>query len=104
VARVTPLLVALVLAATAGAQGVIIDHTTTDHTQIPQSYITLAKGNLRVGYGHTSHGSQLITGLDGLKAHYGAGSVWNYPYSSWGLQAGVFMNDYWGNALAPWAT
>ncbi|MGV8040659.1 MAG: S-layer homology domain-containing protein [Thermoanaerobaculaceae bacterium] len=92
----TPLLLAV--AVSAAAQPIIIDHTCTDHLAIPESYITLAKQNLRVGYGHTSHGSQLVTGLDALETHYGAGSVWEYPYAYWGLHAGVFMNDYWGNA------
>ncbi|HPW55016.1 MAG TPA: S-layer homology domain-containing protein [Thermoanaerobaculaceae bacterium] len=93
---ITPLL--LTVAAAAAAQPIIIDHTCADHTVIPEAYITLAKQNLRVGYGHTSHGSQLVTGLNALKAHYGSASVWAYPYSSWGLSPGVFMNDYWGNA------
>jgi len=41
---------------------IIIDHTTVDISRIPAGYITLAKNQLRVSYGHTSHGSQLITG------------------------------------------
>ncbi len=41
---------------------IIIDHTTVDITKIPQTYIDLAKNQLRVSYGHTSHGSQLIDG------------------------------------------
>jgi len=94
---ITPLV--LTLAATAAAQPIVIDHTCTDHTRIPPAYITAAQQNLRVGYGHTSHGSQLVTGLDAHASHYGAGSVWVYPSSSWGLQPGVFMNDYWGNAF-----
>jgi hypothetical protein len=94
---ITPLV--LTLAATAAAQPIVIDHTCTDHTRIPPAYITAAKQSLRIGYGHTSHGSQLVTGLDAHASYYGAGSVWVYPSSSWGLQPGVFMNDYWGNAF-----
>jgi hypothetical protein len=89
----------LTLAATAAAQPIVIDHTCTDHTRIPPAYVTAAKQTLRVGYGHTSHGSQLVTGLDAHAAFCGAGSVWAYPSSSWGLQPGVFLNDYWGNAF-----
>ncbi len=44
----------------------IIDHTCTDITAIPESAILEAKAELRIGYGHTSHGSQLTTGMDGL--------------------------------------
>ncbi|MFO7619304.1 MAG: hypothetical protein R6W91_06600 [Thermoplasmata archaeon] len=44
----------------------LIDHTCTDIHQIPESAILEAKSDLHIGYGHTSHGSQLITGMDGL--------------------------------------
>ena len=47
-------------------QGTIIDHTCTDITQIPESAINQAKATLHIGYGHTSHGSQLTTGMNGL--------------------------------------
>ena len=48
------------------AQPIIIDHTCTDINQIPESAIDQAKINLHIAYGHTSHGSQLITGMTGL--------------------------------------
>ena len=44
----------------------IVDHTCTDITLVPQSFITLAKMQLHIAYGHTSHGSQIITGMTGL--------------------------------------
>ena len=44
------------------ATAIIIDHTTVDISRIPAGYITLAKNQLRLSYGHTSHGSQLIDG------------------------------------------
>ena len=47
-------------------QPIIIDHTTVDVTAIPQIWIEAAKNNLHIYYGHTSHGSQLVTGMDGL--------------------------------------
>ena len=48
------------------SQGTIIDHTCTDITKIPESAINQAKTMLHIGYGHTSHGSQLTTGMTGL--------------------------------------
>ena len=48
------------------AEPIIIDHTCADITQIPQSAIEQAKANLHIAYGHTSHGSQLTTGMIGL--------------------------------------
>ena len=48
------------------SQETIIDHTCTDITKIPESAINQAKAMLHIGYGHTSHGSQLTTGMTGL--------------------------------------
>jgi hypothetical protein len=45
---------------------IIIDHTSTDLGSIPSEWIEQAKDRLRVGYGHTSHGSQIITGMQVL--------------------------------------
>ena len=76
-------------------QSIIIDHNCTDINKIPISFIVAAKQNLKIGYGHTSHGSQLVTGIDALKA---LGSNYQFTSSDYGLVAGVFLNDYWGNA------
>jgi hypothetical protein len=45
---------------------IIIDHTSTDINAIPQHWIEQAKLDLHIAYGHTSHGSQLTTGMTGL--------------------------------------
>jgi uncharacterized repeat protein (TIGR01451 family) len=47
---------------------IIIDHTNTDLSQIADYWIEQAKDLLRVSYGHTSHGSQLVTGMEVLEA------------------------------------
>jgi hypothetical protein len=47
-------------------QTTAINHNATQLSQIPEAWITTAKQNLHIAYGHTSHGSQLITGMDGL--------------------------------------
>jgi hypothetical protein len=44
----------------------IIDHLCTDITSIPQEAIITAKDSLHIAYGHTSHGSQVIDGMNGL--------------------------------------
>ena len=44
-------------------QTIVIDHTTTDLTKIPEYWINAAKELLRASYGHTSHGSQAISGM-----------------------------------------
>jgi hypothetical protein len=48
------------------ADPIIIDHTCTDIREIPESAINQAKTTLHIAYGHTSHGSQLTTGMTGL--------------------------------------
>ena len=42
---------------------IVIDHTSTDISKIPPYWINKAKELLRLSYGHTSHGSQLIVGV-----------------------------------------
>lgn len=77
-------------------EAIIIDHNCTDISQIPDYWINEAKANLRVGYGHTSHGSQLVTGIAAFRGN--PGSLYYYTSSGWGLVPGIFLNDYWGNA------
>ena len=47
----------------------IVDHTSTDLSKIPAQWITQAKAMLRASYGHTSHGSQLITGMQAIESN-----------------------------------
>jgi hypothetical protein len=47
---------------------IIINHTSTNLSQVPSTWITAAKSNLKIAYGHTSHGSQIITGMSALAA------------------------------------
>lgn len=54
-------------AAMAGGQAIIIDHTCTDVKKIPVEYIEKAKGMFRIAYGHTSHGSQVVSGMSALR-------------------------------------
>lgn len=51
----------------------IIDHTCTDITRIPEWAIMQAKGTLHIAYGHTSHGSQVTSGMTALVAFANAG-------------------------------
>jgi hypothetical protein len=89
--------------APAAASAVIIDHACTDITKIPQSAIEQAKSTLHIGYGHTSHGSQLTTGMDGLIAFANGGglglSLPNniFQYSSSGNSGGAYLHYFEGN-------
>lgn len=64
--RISIVVVLVIFACGAFAQGIIIDHTCTDLTSIPQSWITAVQNNWQSHYAHTSHGGQLT---------YGAGFV-----------------------------
>ncbi len=59
------LAMAAVLTAVLAVPGraVTIDHNSTDIWAIPEAAILQAKANLHIAYGHTSHGSQLISGM-----------------------------------------
>lgn len=49
------------------SSAIIIDHTTADITLIPPEWLQAARENIVWFYGHTSHGSQLITGSEYLR-------------------------------------
>jgi hypothetical protein len=55
----------------------IIDHQCTKLQQIPAEWIDSAKSKLHIAYGHTSHGSQLTTGMAGLVSFAGSQYEWN---------------------------
>ena len=88
------LLIFLILGGTVAAaeQPIIIDHNCTDLSKVPAAWIIQAKASLRVTYGHTSHGSQLVSGIETFRGS--AGSLYYFTSSSWGYNAGVFLNDY----------
>lgn len=50
----------------ANSGAIIVDHNNVDITAIPQFWIEEAKRVLHIAYGHTSHGSQVTSGMSGL--------------------------------------
>jgi hypothetical protein len=62
---------------TAPGDSIIIDHTCTDLGQIPAQWIDRAIAGLHITYGHTSHGSQITTGLLGLSQFKGKPYIYN---------------------------
>jgi len=60
----------------------IIDHRCTDLADVPLEWISKARTDLHIAYGHTSHGSQITTGMTGLVGfanapHGGSTYAWN---------------------------
>jgi hypothetical protein len=73
---------------------IIADHTKTDLSQVPLAAINNAKTKLHIAYGHTSHGSQIITGMDGLTGFPNApydGST--YMFNSGGTNGALDVRD-----------
>ncbi len=50
-----------------GNKPIIVDHACTDIEKIPKSWIETAKKSFGISYGHTSHGSQIISGMGALQ-------------------------------------
>jgi uncharacterized protein YjdB len=77
-------------------KAVIIDHTCIDLESIPVKWINQAKENLFIGYGHTSHGSQITSGMNAIKAYFSEGTF------NWGHEGGenmlhLFEGDGYGD-------
>lgn len=50
---------------------IVVDHRNTDITKIPDSWIARARENLKLYYGHTSHGTQITNGLLRVESELG---------------------------------
>jgi len=68
----------------------IFDHTTTSLASIPSEWITKAKADLHIAYGHTSHGSQVTDGMSGLVSFKGSEYAWN----NGGTGGALDLHDY----------
>ncbi len=68
---------------------IIIDHLSTDISLVPQQAIEHAKATLHIAYGHTSHGSQLVTGMTGLISFMGD----LYSFSYGGAEGSLDLRD-----------
>jgi hypothetical protein len=74
-----------------GDESMIIDHTCCDISAVPRAAIQGAIDDLHIAYGHTSHGSQLTTGMDVLAAFLGDDL---YNYSNGGAGGTLDLHDY----------
>ncbi len=79
----------LAMVPSACADAIIIDHTCTDLSEIPDEWIVKAKDTFNLSYGHTSHGSQIVTGMSLLRGD--AGSL--YWYDNDGTNGGLSLHD-----------
>lgn len=98
------------------ADALLIDHTCTDLAGIPDEWINAAKNDLHIVYQHTSHGSQIVTGMNALENYPDLGG--KYEWSDSGASGALDMDDYGipgcadlsqgdtidGNGVTPWVT
>jgi hypothetical protein len=68
----------------------VIDHSCIDLSAIPSEWIDAAKTDLHIAYGHTSHGSQMTTGMTGLVVFKGSAYAWN----NGGTNGALDLHDY----------
>lgn len=74
------------------SQGVVINHSNTKLDKVSKQTIKKCSEKLKIAYQHTSHGSQLVSGLYALSQYNEA--IYKFEISSYGFQSGVFFNDY----------
>lgn len=108
------LLILLFHAFPAGA--LTIDHNCTNLNEIPDEWINAAKSDLHVVYQHTSHGSQIITGMNALASFPDFGG--KYAWSENDESGAIDLDDLGirgcsdlsqgdtidGNGVTPWVT
>lgn len=86
-------IIALLTLVPTRAAAFTVDHNSAKLADIPQSAIVAAKNSLRIAYGHTSHGSQLTTGMDGLAQWKGS----LYACNGNGAGNALQLADFYGN-------
>jgi hypothetical protein len=72
---------------------IVVNHASIDLDEIPSTWITQAKQTLHIAYGHTSHGSQLTTGMAGLVTWKGD----QYAFNTGGTGGALDLRDYYGD-------
>lgn len=75
---------------TVAQTSIIANHNSAKLSIIPANWIDSAKAKLHIAYGHTSHGSQLITGMEGLENWKGS----QYAFNEGGSNGALDINDY----------
>lgn len=72
------------------AQKIVIDHDDIDLSDIPSNWLDSARANLWIGYGHSSHGSQLTTGMDAIDDYFNNST---YDWSTVANSSSVHVDD-----------
>ncbi len=73
----------------AGQDPILIDHDCHFLEKVPDTWVQQAKTQYRLSYGHTSHGSQIISGMNVIKGDPGSMYWWDHD----GTQSGLSLWD-----------
>ncbi len=73
------------------AQAIIIDHNHAKLETLNSEKIKRVMEHLKIAYQHTSHGSQLVSGMRALAKY---NTAFEFKYSPKGMQRNIFFNDY----------
>jgi len=76
---------------------IIIDHNSCDITNVPDNWVVQAKTDFRLAYGHTSHGSQIVSGMSLLNNSPGSIHTYNKGEGSLYLNDGSLLPGDLGN-------
>jgi hypothetical protein len=77
---------------------IIIDHLCTDIDQIPEQWIIKAKDDFRIAYGHTSHGSQIISGMEVL---FSRSELYSFDHNGSDGALSLSDQELWGDLGNP---
>ncbi len=66
---------------------IIIDHNCTKLNKVPDTWVEKTKSQYRIAYGHTSHGSQIVSGMTLLE------SIPNSIYTVNDGESSLYLND-----------
>lgn len=82
--------------ALSGQEPIIIDHNCTGLQEIPANWIDSAKNELHIAYGHTSHGSQLTSGMNAIESFFDNGQ-YDWSHSGGEGELHLFEGDGYGD-------
>jgi len=87
------LLAAIVAVSNLATAQVIVDHNCCRLPTVPATWISQAKAQLHIAYGHTSHGSQVTTGMTGLVTFTGGCGGPQFSWNNGGTGGALDLHD-----------
>ena len=87
------LLLSCLLLWAGSAYGFVVGHQHTDLSLIPDSWLDKVKTDLHIAYNHTSHGSQIITGMNALRAYPQFNGKFSWTDTTQGTTDSLSLDD-----------